>query len=186
MEFTVSGKRIGHKCLLYSFLVHNEWIDQFHKSHERYFEKQWIDSKLFLTLFFNLPVSLCANNETLRRVVIFILGGPALSWYLTYTGVELSFCVRRLGPFSKCVLRPEVIIFGVLRPATFWRLRPRPNFNGVLRLTVFWHLASGVWSQNSGVWRPGFTKNNRVSYSSASASRVLGHLFLASCVLQDP
>ena len=59
-------------------------------------------------------------------------------------GVGLSFCVRRLGPFSKCVLRPEVIIFGVLRPATFWRLRPRPNFYGVLRLTVFLRLASGV------------------------------------------
>ena len=93
-----------------------------------------------------------------------------MSFKISSRGVGLSFCVRRLGPFSKCVLRPEAIIFGVLRPATFWRLRPRPNFYGVLRLTVFWRLTSGVWSQNSGVWRPGFPKNNRVSYSSASAS----------------
>ena len=66
-------------------------------------------------------------------------------------GVGLSFCVRRLGPFSKGVLRPEVIIFGVPRPATFWRPRPGPNFYGVLRLTVLWRLRSGVRIQASGV-----------------------------------
>ena len=85
-------------------------------------------------------------------------------------GVGLSFCVRRLGPFFKCVLRPKEIIFGVLCPTKFWRLRPRPNFYGVLHLTVFLHMASGVWSQNCGVWSPGFTKDNHDSYSSASAS----------------
>ena len=49
--------------------------------------------------------------------------------------VGLSFCVGRLRPFSKGVLRLEVNIFGVLRPATFWRPRLGPNFYGVLRLT---------------------------------------------------
>ena len=66
-------------------------------------------------------------------------------------GVGLSFCVRRLGPFSKGVLRLEVNIFGVLRPAIFWRPRLGSNFYGVLRLTVLWRLASGVKIQASGV-----------------------------------
>ena len=66
-------------------------------------------------------------------------------------GVGLSFCVWRPGPFFKDVLRPEVIIFGILRPPIFRRLRPKPNFYGVLRLTVLWRLASGVKIHASGV-----------------------------------
>ena len=49
------------------------------------------------------------------------------------------------------VSRPGPFIFGVLRPATFWRPRLGPNFYGVLRLTVLWRLASGVKIQASGV-----------------------------------
>ena len=67
-------------------------------------------------------------------------------------GVGLSFCVRRLGPFSKGVLRPKVIIFGVLRPAIFWCPRPRSDFYGVLRLTVLWRLACGVKFRRLASW----------------------------------
>ena len=66
-------------------------------------------------------------------------------------GVGLLFCVWPLGPFSNGVLRPQVIIFGVLRSATFWRPRPGPNLYGVLRLTALWRLASGVRIKASGV-----------------------------------
>ena len=62
----------------------------------------------------------------------------------SYQGVGLSFCVRRLGSFFKGVLRPQVTIFGVLRPPTFWRPRSGPNFYGVLRLTLLWRPASGL------------------------------------------
>ena len=63
----------------------------------------------------------------------------------------MSFCLQRVEPFFKGVLRPEVIIFAVLRPAIFWRPRPRANFYGVLRLTVFWRLASGDKIRAPGV-----------------------------------
>ena len=100
------------------------------------------------------------------RCLLFVLSNPE-SYTLFFTrnnlGVGLPFCVRRPGPFFYGVLRPEPLIFGVLRPTKFWRLRPRPNFYGVLRLTVLLHRASGVWRQNRGVWRPGFTKNNNES-----------------------